>query len=275
MRQAPVYVVSGGTGFAGEHLVNSVTAQFEGTRIPIVIRNYVRQPDQVRQIVREAAATGGTILHTLVNAELRELLLETANQEGVSEIDAFGPLLHRLADSIGQQPVGRPGLYRLLHSDYFTRVDSIDFAIAHDDGRDPDGWKEADVVVAGASRAGKTPLTMYMAVLGWRVANVPLVPELPFPEELLTLDRRRVFCLEIEAEELLRHRRHRQRRLTPGEQTAYTQPRAVFEELAAIRQLARQHGFTAIEVTNKPVESTAQEIVEILSRRFGGEARRG
>jgi len=112
----------------------------------------------------------------------------------------FGEIL---ANALGQEPLGHPGLYRRLNQVYFDRVAAIDFTMAHDDGQDPSGWSEAEIVLLGVSRVGKTPLSMYLAVLGWRVANVPLVLNLDPSPELFRLDPRRVIGLTMEAGQLV------------------------------------------------------------------------
>ncbi len=270
----PIYIVSGSVGASGEQLVHTVLAQFPESRVPVITVGHVRQPDQIEDVVAQASATGGTIIHTLVDKRLRDYLVRLAQEQGVVAIDLVGDLLARLADLLKQEPAGHAGLYRQLHQDYFERVASIDFAMAHDDGRNPGGWPLADVVLAGPSRVGKTPLSMYLSVLGWKVANVPLVMGLAPPAELFQLDSRRVIGLTIEPGQLLSHRQQRQRHLGAPGPTAYTDPVAIYEEMEAARQVFKQGGFSTIDVTDKPIEASADEIITLITRRFGTEAHR-
>lgn len=263
----PIYVVSGGTGASGEQLVHTVLAQFPESQVPVIMRGHVRHLEQVEAVVDQAAASGGTIVHTMVDARLRDALTRLAQDRNVAAIDLMGDLLSRLADVLGQEPVGHPGLYRQLHQAYFERVAAIDFAMAHDDGKNPEGWPQADIVLVGVSRVGKTPLSMYLSVLGWKVANVPLVMGLPPPPDLFQLDRRRVIGLNIEPGQLLVHRQQRQRRLGAPGPSAYTDPAAIYEEVEAARQVFRQGGFSIIDVTDKPIETSADEIIERVTRR--------
>ena len=182
--------------------------------------------------------------------------------------------MSRLAELLEQEPAGHPGLYRQLHQDYFERVASIDFAMAHDDGRNPEGWPLADIVLVGPSRVGKTPLSMYLSVLGWKVANVPLVTGLNPPAELFQLDALRVIGLSIEPGQLVGHRQQRQRHLGAPGPTAYTDPVTIYEEMEAARQMFKQGGFSTIDVTDKPIEASADEIIALITRRFGAEAHR-
>jgi regulator of PEP synthase PpsR (kinase-PPPase family) len=264
----PIYLVSGGVGASGEQLVHTVLAQFPEHEVPVVIVPRVRDIDQVEQVVTQAAEDGGTIVHTLVDRRLGQALIRLADERGVVSIDLMGDLLSRLSEVLGQEPVGRPGLYHQLHQAYFERVAAIEFAMAHDDGKHPEGWSQAEIVLVGVSRVGKTPLSMYLSVLGWRVANVPLVVELPPPPELFELDHRRVVGLMIDAGQLVAHRQQRQRRLGAPGPSRYTDPLAIYEELEAARQVFKRGRFPIIDVTDQPIEATADEVIERVTRQL-------
>ena len=270
----PIYIVSGSTGASGEQLVHTVLAQFPESRAPVIMVAHVRQMEQIEDVITRAAATGGTVVHTLVDARLRSALIHLAQERNVAAIDLMGDLLSRLSAVLGREPVGHPGLYRQLRQDYFERVATIEFAMAHDDGKNPLDWPLAEIVLVGVSRVGKTPLSMYLSVLGWKVANVPLVMELSPPPELFQLDRRRVIGLSIQPGQLLIHRRQRQRRLGAPGPSAYTDPATIYEEIEAARQIFQRGGFSVIDVTDKPIETSADEIIELITQRLKAEARK-
>jgi regulator of PEP synthase PpsR (kinase-PPPase family) len=270
----PIYLVSGGTGASGEQLVHTVLAQFPERPVPVIIVPRVRHEEQVADVVAKAASTGGTIVQTLVDAQLSLALTQLARQRGVVCIDLMGDLLSRLSKVMGQDPIGRPGLYRQLHHAYFERVEAIEFAMAHDDGKNPDGWSQAEIVLAGVSRVGKTPLSMYLSVLGWKVANVPLVKDVSPPAELFKLDQRRVIGLDIEPGQLVIHRQQRQRRLGAPGPSAYTDPASIYEELEAARRLFQQGRFTVVDITDKPIETSAEEIIGRVTRQLRREVRK-
>lgn len=265
----PIYIVSGGAGASGEQVVESVLAQFPEAQVPIVKASHTRQKRQLKAIVAAAAKANATIVHTLVDPKLREYLVQSGRQEQMATIDLMGPLLDRLARVLGQKPKGQPGLYRQLRQGYFDRVEAIEFAIAHDDGKNPQDLPQADIVLTGVSRSGKTPLSMYLGVLGWKVANVPLVQACPVPAELLQVERGRVFALDIDDTRLVHHRRHRQRRQGSTGRSAYTDPQTVNDEVEAARALCRRYRFSTVSVTNKPIETSADEIIDAVTRRFG------
>lgn len=269
----PVYIVSGGSGASGEQVVESVLAQFPDVQVPVLKVAHVHHKTQIRNVVARASETHATIVHTLVDARLRQDLIEASREKGVVNLDLMGPLLDRLGRILGQEPKGQPGLYRHLRRGYFDRIAAIEFALAHDDGKNPQDLPQADVVLAGVSRSGKTPLSMYLGVLGWKVANVPVIPGLPLPAELLRIDRGRVFGLDIDQKRLVHHRRHRQQRRGLTGPRAYTDPKTVLDEVETVRSLCRKHRFTMIDVTDKPIETTADEIIEAVTQRFGDGSR--
>jgi len=267
-KHPPVYVVSGGVGASGEQLTRTALAQFENPAIPVIIVSHVREIAQIEDVVKKAATTGGTILHTLVDLELRQAMTRQARDRNVVAIDAMGQLLSRLAKVLGQEPQGQPGLYRQLRQDYFDRVAAIEYTVAHDDGHRPDEWHQAEIMLVGVSRVGKTPLSMYLSTLGWKVANYPLVKNVEPPQALFKLDTRRVVGLIIDPGQLVTHRQQRQRRLGVSNKSPYTNPVELFEEIEEAHKLCRRHGFAIVNVTDKPIEESADEVITLINRRL-------
>ncbi len=270
---APIYIISGGTGSSGEQVVHTVLAQFGERRPAVLTIAHVRQPAQITEAVARAAQDGGLIVHTLVQSELREHLLSEAAAQQVEAIDLMGSLVTALSTRLETPPLEQPGLYRRLNQDYFERIAAIDFTMAHDDGKHPEGWKNAEIMLTGVSRAGKTPLSMYLAVLGWKVANLPLVKDIPTPPEIFELDPRRVIGLRINPAQLIQHRRTRQQAMGVRKLKDYSDYESIEEELQAAQRVFLKGGFSTIDVTDKPIESSANEIIALISRRFGAKSR--
>ncbi|ACL26614.1 MULTISPECIES: pyruvate, water dikinase regulatory protein [Chloroflexus] len=264
----PLYIVSGGAGAVGEQVARLTLSQFEGAEVPLIIVPNVRDPEQIAEVVAQAAQQNGTILHTLMEPTLRRELMRLAREMGVAEIDLVGSVLSRLATVLQKEPLGKPGLYQARRSTYFARLEAIEYTVAHDDGNKPYELHQADIVLVGISRVGKTPLSMYLAVLGWKVANVPLVREIPLPEALLQVDPRRVIGLIVEAEQIAARRRWRQRRMGVNLGSTYTNLEAAIDEVEWARRIFRQHGWTTLNVTDKSIEESADEIISLISRRF-------
>jgi regulator of PEP synthase PpsR (kinase-PPPase family) len=261
----PIYVVSGGVGASGEQLVRTALAQFSGVHVPVEIVPHVHEPHAIETVVALAQTRGGAIVHTLVDPELRRMLEDLAVQHNIVTIDAMGPLLSYLSQALNQAPLGQPGLYRQLYSGYFKRIAAIEFAVAHDDGKRVEELPLADIVLTGVSRVGKTPLSIFLSMQGWKVANVPLMLELPPPKELLQLERRRVVGLTLQPQQLLLHRRSRQARLGVAD-GSYVDIKSIVEELRMAHNLFASHAYPMVDMTDKPIETSAEEVVGVISR---------
>jgi [pyruvate, water dikinase]-phosphate phosphotransferase / [pyruvate, water dikinase] kinase len=266
----PVYVVSGGVGASGTQLVHTALAQFPNSQVQVIPIGSVRQVEQIETALAQVQSTGGTIAHTLVDPALRQMLIERAPELGIAAIDLMGPLLARLSHVLGREPLIEPGLYRRLNKAYYDRVEAIEYSMAHDDGKDPSGWEKAELLLLGISRTGKTPLSLYLSVLGWKVANFPLVPEMEPPPALFAVDPSRVVGLTIEPGQLILHRQQRQSRLGVTGASPYVDPEAVYEEVKAAVRFFRKNGFAIVNVTDKPVESIADEVLKIMARASPG-----
>lgn len=260
----PVYVVSGGAGASGELLLQTLLAQFPTSRVQVVVFPYVHTPKQVAEIVSCAAQENATILHTLVDGDLRRQLCSTALSCNVPDVDLVGDLLEHLSQLIGAKPLGRPGRYREFHNDYFRRIEAIEFTVKHDDGQKLDEFTDADIVLLGVSRVGKTPLSIYLSLEGWKAANYPLIPLTPLPSELERVAPSKVVGLTIAPAQLVRFRVARQQSLgvRGGD---YVDLQHVIEEVRAANHMFGQHGFHMVDVTDKNVEAISEEVVAAVT----------
>jgi len=269
----PIYVVSGGKGIAGDIMVQSTLIQFPHNKIQVIIVPDVITDDTLIEAVENAVKTHGIITHTMVNTDLRIQLKKLCKEKGVKEIDLMGELSDYVTELLHKEPIRIPGLFRKMNQEYFDRITSIEFTMAQDDGLNPSKIKNADVVLTGVSRAGKTPLSIYMAMFGWKVANVPLVNGIEPPKELFEVDPGRVFGLTIYINNLINHRNKRVSTMGAFDSTSYLNPREIREELDYAEWVFNKGGFTIIDVTNKPIESTANEIIRFITERYPQQTR--
>ncbi|MBK6282211.1 MAG: kinase/pyrophosphorylase [Draconibacterium sp.] len=265
---SPIYVVSGGRGIAGNNIVQAVLIQYPDNKIPVIIVSNMDSEDELFDVVMKAKTDGGIIVHTLVNGFLRKKAIELCEEFGVREVDLMGKLADFLDDSLDIKPLMHPGLYREINHQYFDRIESIEFTLSHDDGMSPERLKNAEIVLTGVSRAGKTPLSVYLAMYGWKVANVPLVNGINPPAELFEIDPQRVFGLHISAAQLIAHRKKRLLGWNNHQIDSYIDEREVREEIRKAMFVFDKGAFTVVNVSNKPIESTANEILNIMSQRF-------
>jgi len=267
----PIYIVSGGKGVAGHTIVETILIQYPDNKIPVVIEPEILTEAQVEALTNEVAENKGAIVHTMVDHKMREVVIRHCMAKDIPHFDLVGDLSDYLDKTLDIRPVNQPGLYRLRNIEYFRRVRAIEFTMAHDDGQHVEKISGADVVLTGVSRTGKTPLSIYLAMFGWKVANVPLVPGIAPPENLFTIDPNRVFGLDISAVYLVAQRSSRVTRLNMSEDSDYVNRRKVREELDYALEIFQQGGFNILDVTNKPIEYSANRIVTALTDHFGAE----
>lgn len=267
-KHTPIFVLSGGRGIAGNNLVQSILIQYPDNKIPVEIFGRIDSEERVLELVKKAKDEEALVTHTMVNPGLRQKVNELCRKFEVEVIDLMGGLASYLDRTLDVEPLHHPGLYRKLNQQYFDRIDSIEFTLSRDDGMSPQHLKDAEIVLTGVSRAGKTPLSVYLAMYGWKVANVPLVPGVSPPRELFQVDPNRVFGLHINAGQLIAHRVKRMQGWNDSRNDAYIDQRAVREEIRNAIFVFDKGGFTVINVSNKPIESTANEILVHISERF-------
>ena len=174
---------------------------------------FIRHTDQIEKIIDEAAQAGAVVCHTLVSPELRADFERIAHEKNVRYVDILGPMMNMVTDVAGVQPRMKPGIIHCLDEEYFKKVEAIEFAVRYDDGKNPAGFAKADMVLIGVSRTSKTPLSMYMAHKKYKVANLPLVPEVQIPEEIFQVPPYRLIGLIIDPYKLNGIRRERMKAL--------------------------------------------------------------
>ena len=263
-----IYIISGGKGVSGESVVKSLLVQFPDFRVPTsVVTDILTNEDALTAVLR-AKENNGIIVHTMVNKRMRNALISLCEEHGIVHFDLMGPLSDHLTEILGAEPIQVPGLFRKINQDYFDRVAAIEYTLSTDDGMNTLNLFHADIILTGISRTGKTPLSIYLAMFGWKVANVPLVKDIPPPDELFQVDVRRVFGLTIDSSSLLAQRKRRVAQMGSFNSGSYLDVRTINEELLMAENIFKKGRFTVIDITNKPVESSANQIVHYIQERF-------
>ena len=268
MTQLHLHLLSDSTGETLEVVANACLAQFEGVDVRRHLWPMVRSEGHLQRVLDDVERRPGLILYTLVNSTIRRTLEQQTRRRSIHAVSALDPVTHALSAVLGREATGRPGRQHALDAAYFARVDAIQFTIAHDDGVNSDNWEEADIVLAGVSRTSKTPTAIYLANRGYKVANIPLVPEAPPPPSLFTLSHPLVVGLTTNPDRLIQIRRNRLLSLNQAPETDYVDREAVNAELAFARRLFADKGWPVIDVTRRSIEETALAIVKLCTERY-------
>ena len=262
-----LHLVSDSTGETLNAVAKAAVAQFETVHAVEHIYALVRGARQLDRVVRQIEAAPGIVLFTMVNEKLRRDLETRCRDLQVPCIAVLDPVMQVLGAYLGTERTHKPGSQHALDAEYFSRIDALNYTMAHDDGQGLETLGEADVVLVGVSRTSKTPTCMYLANRGIKAANYPLVPGLPVPAKIESLKGPLVVGLLATPERLVQIRRHRLLSLREQTETPYADLDRIREEVTAARRLFSRHGWPVIDVSRRSIEETAAAILNLATER--------
>jgi len=267
MTNLHVYLVSDSTGETVSNVSRSVLAHFENMEVEEHLWSLVRTKGQIDKLASSLQKNHGIVMYTLVNEELQEYLRETCAKLQVLAIPVLAEVISILSSHLGVKTINLPGRQHTMNEEYFTRINAINFALAHDDGQAYFDVNKADIILVGPSRTSKSPTAMYLAYRGYKAANVPFVMGQKLPEELEKIEKAMVVGLLINPDRLIEIRKNRIVSMNDVSNTSYVDYTKVEQEIAEAKKIYQQHGWPIIDVTRKSVEETAATIIKLYEQR--------
>ncbi len=266
---ATVLVISDALGETAASVALAAAGQFDEGAVAIERLSRVQDARQVKRYLESLAGAAKKIaaFHTIVQDELRCEVAGLLVEQGIAAVDLLGPAIDTIAALTGLAPKGIPGIIHQTDERYFQRIACMEYTVENDDARGAYDLSEADIVLIGVSRTSKTPLSMYLALQGYHVANIPLAPQMEPPQALFEVDPARIFGLVTTVEAIAPIRA--QRLGTAQAQSAagsYAHPDAIELEFAYARALMKRLGCFVIHTDGKAIEESATEIIERLNR---------
>ena len=253
-------------------VAKAACAQFEGIDVEEHFYALVRSSRQLERVVEHIRAEPGPVYFTVVNPELRQELETQCAALGVLYQGVLDGPIAMMKQYLGASETHRPGAQHEVDQRYLQRMEALNYTIRHDDGQDLDMLDQAQVVLVGASRTSKTPTCVYLAIRGVRAANVPVVPGLALPPQILAVKHPLIVGLWASPDRLVQVRRNRLNTLGEARNTSYVDLEAVRAEVTATRKLFENQGWPAIDVSRRSVEETAAAVLNLLSERDEAEA---
>lgn len=266
-REFHLHLVSDATGETLNAVAKAASAQFEGVQLQEHFYALVRSERQLDRVMAHIREQPGLVFFTLVNPDLRRILEGQCAQLNVPCQGILDGPIAMMRQYLGAAETHRPGGQHEVDQRYLNRIEALNFAIAHDDGQALSLLERAEVVLVGASRTSKTPTCVYLAIRGVCAANVPLVPGIAPPEEILAARRPLIVGLWASPDRLVQVRRNRLNTLGEVRSTSYVDLESVRAEVMATRQLFESHGWPAIDVSRRSVEETAASVLNLLAER--------
>jgi regulator of PEP synthase PpsR (kinase-PPPase family) len=260
-----VFVVSDSMGETAQLVARAALSQFREGDALLRRFSHIETPQAAKEVMEAACLQPTLLIFTVIVPEVREVIIQESERHGIPAVDIMGPALAGLEKITGTTALLEPGLIHKLDEKYFRRVEAVEFAVQHDDGRDPQGYRKAEVILLGVSRSSKTPVSMYLANRGIKVANLPIIPEVPIPPELHRVPVRKVVGLKINASKLAGIRKERVRAMGVGGDSEYTDLSRILAELAHAQSIYNELGCYVVDVTDRAVEETASLVMEFVN----------
>jgi regulator of PEP synthase PpsR (kinase-PPPase family) len=261
-----LHVVSDSTGETAARLVSALEAQFPDQPFVEIRHARVESVDDLERAVSRARGRPAVIVYTLVEPAWREAMRGLCRRARVHYCDLLGQPIESVRRVSGVAARMTPGARAVLNETYFRRMEAIEFAVKYDDGVGDRGLAEADMVLVGVSRTSKTPLSIYLGYLGFKVANVPVVKGIEPPADLFSTDAAKIVGLTIDATRLAEIRRVRVRNMG-GSNRQYAELLEIYEELDQAAALHRRLGCPVIDVSELSIEETAHRAVRLVEQR--------
>lgn len=261
-----IFIISGGTGRTVKKVVNASLIQYPNNDVDIVTFSDIRTKLEIRKVIIEAKKYNALIGFALMDNKLRKYIKNKCKKEDVIIVDVMGDMVYQMSKLFSTEPLQTPGLFNKLNHDYFQRIDAVQFTFKHDDGARVEDIHDADIVLLGVSRTFKTPLSVYLAYKGFFVMNIPIIDGMQPDKIIQTVDPKKIFCLNTYANKLSELRQSRNKKLGKYVEE-YTDMGKVKSELKfAMRYYNLHSDWNIVNVTGKPIEEIASEILDTLGK---------
>lgn len=258
-----IYIFSNSTGETAERVIKATLAQFDATNVKVHRKSYLKTLDDVRTAVEDVAKRPGLIVFTLMHQTHVAELNAEVERRGLESFDVITPIIEKMQEFLGVPAKRRPGVVYKVDEEYIKRLEAVNFTVKHDDGQSAQDLAEADIVLVGVSRTSKTPLSMYLAGKGYKVANIPLVEGLEPPAQLFQINQERIVGLTVDVQQLINIRTSRMRNMRQFNRSPYNEYDTVESELVFSKRLYRSNPkWMVVDMTNKAIEEAAAEIMK-------------
>ncbi|MAR57537.1 MAG: phosphoenolpyruvate synthase regulatory protein [Rickettsiales bacterium] len=259
-----IHIISDSTGETVSTVSRSAIAHFKNFNPIEHSWVLVRSEKQLLKIIEEIKINKGLVIYTLIDKKLRKILEDNCNQISVPIIAVLDPVVNAIEHYFNfDLAIDKPGRQHSLSIGYFDRIGAMQYTLAHDDGQLSNDLEEAEIILVGVSRTSKTPTSMYLANRGIRVANIPIVPGLSLPNNLLETTVL-VIGLTTSPERLALIRKSRLNSVGEKKYTNYIQEDLIEQEVIAAKKLFLKNKWPIIDVTRKSIEETAAAAMDYL-----------
>lgn len=262
-----LHLVSDSSGETVTNIARACLVQYENVEVTEHFWWLVRTPGQMTRVIEGVKHAPGLVIFTLLDSKIRQPLEQACRDLKIPCVSALDPVMQALAAFFNRTASSEIGRQHALDEGYFERIDAMHFAMQHDDGQSLETMAQADIILVGVSRTSKTPTCMYIANRGFKVGNIPMVPGLAIPDDILKATRPLFVGLTREPRSLSDIRQSRLRIMNEERASGYADVDQIREEVAESRRLFVKHGWPVIDVTRRSIEETAASIIQLYNQR--------
>jgi len=262
-----VYQVSDSTGETLDRIFIAIKAQFSNFECKTIHYSFTRTKNQIDKIINKSTSEENVIiLYTIVDKGLSKYMAEETKKNNIPCFEVLSNLITDFSKLLKKEASHKPSGQHILDDEYYKRIEAVQYTITHDDGKIISDLNAADVILVGVSRTSKTPTSIYLANRGYKVANIPLIPERKnLPSNLMQEAKNNcIIGLICDATRLSDVRRNRVQSLHESKRGDYTDEKKIMNELENSKKLFKTYNWPIIDVTRKSVEETAASIIKIL-----------
>ena len=263
-----IHLVSDSTGETLSTIAKAVLVQYKNLDFQQHMHSLVRNKRQIESVYEEIKEKPGVVLCTLYDFELKKKLQTLCDELSIPLIDPLDSIHQSLTSVYGIKGSPIIGGQHQLNTEYFERIDAMNYTLAHDDGIISGDLNAADVILVGVSRTSKTPTSIYLANRGIKTANIPFVNNIPLPHELTVVKHPLIVGLVATPERIIQIRKNRLMALNAKDDSSYVDKRLVSEEIVKAKKLFESSNWPVIDVTRKSIEETAAEVMLLLRGRI-------
>ena len=261
-----IYQVSDSTGETLDRIFLAIKAQFSNFNCKAIHYSFTRTKNQIDKIVSKSKTEKNIIiLYTIVDDSLSKYIAKETKKNNIPCFEVLGSLISDFSKLLKQEANRRPSGQHILDDEYYKRIEAVQYTISHDDGKTISDLDNSDVILVGISRTSKTPTSIYLANRGYKVANIPLIPNKDIPTQLIeSSEKTCVVGLVCDVARLSDVRRNRIQSMHEDRPGNYTNEKEILTELENSKKLFKKYNWPIIDVTRKSVEETAASIIKIL-----------
>lgn len=259
-----IFIISDSAGETASKLASAAIAQYHDLNICLVRKTFINEKDDLLEALEMARSSNSLIIHTMISTELVDIANQYCEKHQLFCMDILSPIVEEIQQRSHVKPSRVPGALHFLDKNYFKRIEAMEFAVTYDDGKDPNGFLEADIVLLGVSRTSKTPLSLFLANKNLKVANLPLIPQAHIPKQLWEIDSKKIVGLTNDPNILNRIRQERMKAYGLNPDTAYSNIDKINEELRFAHDLYEKLGCIVINVADRSIEETSSMILHLL-----------